>query len=167
MDLLKRGLLQDMRVRFSDLIQAHVLKPGLAHPGDHQVAGKAGMVLPFPGNCIPNSSYSKRRLPTEGFCFDNMPFSNEKYFHQKAPHPVCSQTANVNLSSDPRGTRGCEYIKDSLTRLWREAHPALALQLSSGLRQLPLATLPSARGTWDWGRTINPGNGWLHFCLLP
>lgn len=143
MDLLNRGLLQDGRVEFSHLIRASVLKPHLADT-DHRVAGKAGMVLSFPTNCIPSRSYSKRRLPTEGFCFDNMPFSNEKYFHQKVPHPVCSQTANVNLSFDPQGTGGCVYIKDSLTRLRGEAHPALALQLPSGLRQLPLAMLPSA-----------------------
>lgn len=141
MDLLSRGPLQDVRVQFSDLIQASVLKPDLAHTRDHQVAGKAGMVLSFPRKCIPSRSYSNLRLPTEGFLFDNMPFSNEKYFHQKVPHPVFSQTANVNLSFDPQGTRGCVYIKDSLTRLWREAHPAMALQLPSGLRQLLLAML--------------------------
>lgn len=119
MDLLSRGPLQDVRVQFSDLIQASVLKPDLAHTQDHQVAGKAGMVLSFPRKCTPSRSYSNLRLPTEDFFFHNMPFSNEKYFHQKVPHPVFSQTANVNLSFDPQGTRGCVYIKDSLTRLWR------------------------------------------------
>ena len=76
MDLLNRGLLQDVRVQFSDLIQASVLKPDLAHAGDHQVAGKAGMVLALPRNGIPSRSYSKLRLPTEGFCFDDKPFPN-------------------------------------------------------------------------------------------
>lgn len=88
--------------QFSDLIQASVLKPDFTH-GDHQVAGKAGMVLSFPRNSIPSRSYSKLRLPTEGFSFDNVPFPNEKHCHQRVPHPVCSQTANVNLSFDPQG----------------------------------------------------------------
>lgn len=124
MDLLNRGLPQDVRVQFSDLIQASALKPDLGHAGDHRVAGKAGMVLSFPRNCTPSRSYSKLRLPTEDFCFDNVPFSNEKYFHQKVPHPVCSQSADANLSFDHQGATGCVCLKDSLTRSWREAHPA-------------------------------------------
>jgi len=119
MDLLNRGLLQDVKVQFSDLIQASVLKPDLAH-ADHQAAGDAGMVLSFPRNCIPCRSYSKQRLTTEVFCFDNTPFSSEKCYHQKIPHPVCSQTANVNLSFNPQGIRGCVCMKDSLASSWRK-----------------------------------------------
>lgn len=46
--------------------------------------------------------------------------------------------------------KGCVCVKDSLPRLQREAHPAMALQLSSGLRQLRLAVLPSVGLRWDW-----------------
>lgn len=94
-----------------------------------------------PRNYIPSRSNSKLRLPSENFCFDSMPFSNEKYFHQKVPHPVCTQTANVNFSLHHQGTTGCAWIKGSLTRSWREAHPATVLQLSLGLRQLLLEKL--------------------------
>lgn len=153
-----RDLLQDVRGQFSDLIQASVLKPDLAGGGDHQVAGKAGMVLSFPRNGTPSRSYSKLRLPTEGFSFDNMPFSNEKHCHQSVPHPVCSQTANVNLSFDPQGTTGCVCTpSDGLAALVR-------------IKAATLAVLPSAGLRWDWGWTTYPRctrcTRWLYCCSL-
>lgn len=79
----------EITVKVSDLIQARVLNSALAHEtSQSRTRGWDG--ASSPSNCIPGRSNSKLSLPTEGFCFDNMPFSNEKYFHQKVPHPVCA-----------------------------------------------------------------------------
>lgn len=133
-----------MKIPFSAPNQAHDSKPDLAHTGHHQAAGRAGMMLSFPGKPIPSRSHCIQSTPMEGFCFDNMPFSREKYFYLQALHPVWPQSDNVNVDLHPQGLEDVCAVPGCGER---HSQPCSFL----GVEAAVLAVLLSLAGVWGWG----------------